>query len=145
MEKYNIKLEYEHNWVDHPLTVTTKVNDRIINLDISGKNNVVIEKTISLSEDSHQLQILIDNKNEANTQVDENGNILADTTVELKSIQINEIELMPLVYHQEEFAGFYINGNENEQIKKIVNFGYNGVWKFNFKTPVYDWILEHLF
>ena len=145
MDKYDIRLEYDHQWIDHPLQIITKINHKVIQVDVSGHNNVVINKRIPLENNSHVMTMQIGNKNEANTQVDRDGNIIKDTTIELKSLQINSIELMPLLYHSEQFAGFYINGQDNQYKTKMGNFGYNGIWEFKFETPIYDWMLEHLF
>lgn len=144
MEKINLRLEYEHQWIYHPFTVITKIDNRVINVDVSGKSNVVIDKKISLEGGSHYLDIVLSGKQENQTEIDKLGKIIADTTVELKSLQLEEIELIPLIRHTPDFGTFYINGQKDQIMKKLANFGFNGTWQFEFKTPLYDWILQHI-
>lgn len=145
-DKTQIKIHYTHDWIDHPLKIITKFNDRIINVDVSGKNEVIIDKTLSSGYNESQIVSLeISDKTEANTRVDANGNILTDTLIHIKSLMLNEIEMMPLIYHREDFQFFYINNQKDQVLKKLVEIGHNGTWEFHFKTPIYDWMLECLF
>jgi hypothetical protein len=144
MEKIDFTLKYKHEWIHHPLGIITKIDDRIINVDISGKQEITIKKKINLQNADHKLHIEVANKNESNTIVDENFNVVQDSLVTLTSIELNEIEVLPLIYHSS-IQSFYINNQKDQILHKIVELGHNGTWEFCFKTPIYDWMLESLF
>ena len=144
MEKIDFKLVYTHVWIDHPLRIITKINDRTINVDVTGSNHVIVEKQINLQDANHELYIQIDHKNKNNTVIDEKNNVLQDTLVTIKSLEINQIELSPLIYnHATHF--FKIKNQPDKIMYKMTEIGYNGTWQFSFKSPIYDWMLESLY
>lgn len=144
-DKTHIKLQYKHHWIDHPLQIVTKINDRIINLDVSGQENVTVDKKITTSYNEEQIiKLEISNKNESNTQIDDKGTILNDTLIHIESLRLNDIEMMPLINHND-FQFFYIDNQKDQVLHKLVEIGHNGTWEFHFKTPIYDWMLECLF
>ena len=145
MEKINLEIKYEHKWIDHPLAISTHIDDRDIEYDCTGQKDTTIKKKINLSGSEHKLVLKISGKNENNTKVDKDKNIVDDTIITIKSIKINDIELMPLLYHTEGFQTFYINGQKDQILTKLTEIGHNGLWEFKFKTPIYDWMLESLF
>ena len=145
MEKINLEIKYEHKWIDHPLAISTPIDDRDIEYDCTGQKHITIKKKINLSGSEHKLVLKISGKNEENTKVDKDKNIVDDTIITIKSIKINDIELMPLLYHTEGFQTFYINGQKDQTLTKLTEIGHNGLWEFRFKTPIYDWMLESLF
>lgn len=145
METVKLKLQYTHQWIDHPLQTITKINDRVINIDISGKNEIIIDKTIKLDKGEHVLSIEIDGKNEANTSVDAQGNVIQDTLVTIKSLTMDEINILPVMYNSTDMQTFFVNNSPDECLHKITEIGHNGTWQFKFETPLYDWLLNTLF
>jgi len=144
MEKVQLKLIYSHNWIDHPLQIITKIDDRVVNFDCTGQQEVSIDKKIKLSNSDHLVSVHISNKNESNTKIDENHNVIADSLVTIKSLQFDEIEVLPLI-NQGNIQSFYVDNQKDQVLSKITELGLNGTWEFKFKTPVYDWLLESLF
>ena len=146
MEKIELELTYEHQWIKSPLTIITKIDDRVINFDVTGENDVKIAKKIKLlDQGEHKLTVDVSGKTEDHTKIDQNSNITEDTIVKICSMKINQIELMPLIYHTDALQKFYINGQKDQVLQKLTDIGQNGVWEFKFKTPLYDWMLESLF
>ena len=145
LEKIKIKLEYQHTWIDHPLTVITRINDRVINLDISGQQNVVIEKELSIPKGQNKLSIELMNKNESNTIVDQNQNILQDTLIQLQNLELQEIMCLHMCENRDDIARFKINNTDNQILTKTTTFGQNGTFELHFCTPLYDWLLDQLF
>ena len=145
MEPLKLKLQYSHQWIDHPLQIITKIDDRVINIDISGKNKTIIDKTIKLDKGKHVLSIEIDGKNEANTSVDAQGNVIQDTIVVIHSLMMDEIEILPMMYNLDTLQTFYINNSSDACLHKLTEIGHNGTWQFKIETPLYDWLLNTLF
>jgi len=145
LEKIKFKLEYTHIWIDHPLTIITRINDRVINLDVSGQQDVVIEKELSIPKGQNKVSIELMNKNESNTIIDQNQNILQDTLIQLKNLELQEIMCLHMCDSRDDLAQFKINNTDNEILTKTTTFGQNGTFEFSFCTPLYDWLLEQLF
>ena len=49
MEKINLEIKYEHKWIDHPLAISTHIDDRDIEYDCTGQKHITIKKKINLS------------------------------------------------------------------------------------------------
>lgn len=145
MEKVNICMSYTHTWIDHPLLFIISVNDRVLHIDNSGKQQCQLNKTINLPYGSHQFKIQIQNKNEANTVIDKNRNVVQDTLLNIESISFNQIETKSLILDRQKISYFQINNQTDQLLEKTLEFGYNGTFIFNFKNPVYEWLLETIF
>lgn len=132
-------MEYQHTWIDHPMTVSIYFDDRMIHLD-QGHSKAVIDKKISLPSGSHILKIKIANKDNRNTIVNEKGEIVEDSMITINKLKIDEINLNAImeadcVYHTE----------PNGILERTVQLGLNGEWQLPMKTPVYEWLLEKLY
>jgi len=138
--KVNLHVEYEHQWIHHPLHLTFNVDDRIINFDISGKNYVTINKSISLDAGAHRFLLCCENKTDDHTIIDINEKIVQDSFVIFKKFYIEDINLMQYIATHAYFEG--ADGNRSTPSTGIWS---NGSWCLDFKVPVYDWILEVLF
>jgi len=109
------------------------------------------EKIITFSkeliEGDHVLQIRLVDKQNHHTPVDENGNILADQLLNIKQIEIDEIELDYLFYQLGKYHK-QINGSADYESEPLPdsykNLGWNGEWRLKFSVPTYMWFLENL-
>ena len=138
--KINLHVEYEHQWIHHPLHLTFMVNDRIINLDISGQKYGTINKSISIDTGAHRFLLCCENKTADHTITDVNEKIVQDSFVIFKKFYIEDINLMQYIATHAYFEG--ADGNRSTPSTGIWS---NGSWCLDFKVPVYDWILEVLF
>jgi len=145
MEKIDFQIAYDHIWFDHPLTVITKLDDRVINVDVSGHVSTNINKTLKITPGRHRLSVEISNKNESNNSVDSQGNVLNNTVIRFTHFSLDGINLMGMITTDSAVCKFLIDNNLNQRLNKITEFGYNGTWYFDFETPLYDWLLEKLF
>lgn len=145
MNKINVNFEYTHEWIDHPLLIQFLINGRVFHIDNSGKLENQIEKKIIAEDGANTLSVIISGKNEANTVIDAHKAIEQDTIVKFKKLELNDINVTSIILNSEDKAVFHINGNPDTTLKKTMTFGFNGEFKFNFETPVYDWLLKELF
>ena len=141
--KTNIKLNYNHVWIDHPLFVKLLVNDRVLNFDISGETNKNIQKRLNLDNGSHELKIQITGKNDQNTKLDNQAKIVQDSFIEITDLQFNNVSVLHMLKNETNFGVF--NATNNEIITKTSIFGYNGTLTIPFKVPIYNWLLELVF
>tara|TARA_Y100000114_G_scaffold34531_1_gene30020 strand:- start:2428 stop:2868 length:441 start_codon:yes stop_codon:yes gene_type:complete len=133
-------LEYEHVWIDHPLDLVIKIDDRTLHMDVSGAKSTTIDKKISVEPGDHLLTLSVSNKNNRSTVVDEHNNILADSYVKIKKLFIDEIDFGRIMLSESK----HVDNNNNITISPGGVYT-NGTWSLNFTTPVYIWLLEKLF
>ena len=133
-------LEYEHVWIDHPLDLVIKIDDRTLHMDVSGAKSTTINKKISVEPGDHLLTLSVSNKNNRSTVVDEHNNILADSYVKIKKLLIDEIDFGRIMFSESK----HVDNNNNITISPGGVYT-NGTWSLNFTTPVYIWLLEKLF
>lgn len=145
MQELDIRLEYTHEWIDHPLIFLFYINDRIIHLDNSGKSKCIISKKLKLSDGKHILKVQIQNKNEANTIVDQKQKILSDSFLRIDSIRFDDIEIKDQVFVNTDQGKFYIDNQPDNILTRTSEFGYNGCLQIEFLMPMYNWLLESYF
>lgn len=96
------------------------------------------------TEDEQQLKIVMTGKKPEHTIVDDQGNFVSDALLELDEFFIDDLCVTNLIskiakYHHD------FNGNGEPVVDKFFKqIGCNGAVTFDFKTPVYLWLLEHL-
>ena len=108
-----------------------------------------------VAEGEYNLNIELLNKGNADTVIDEQGNILSDLVLNIESVEIDEIELSTLKWTHSEYrpiypvkhvASVYKQTGEHpaETVKNCVNLGWNGKWTLPFQSPFYVWLLENM-
>ena len=138
--KIAFHLEYEHVWIDHPLDLIIKIDDRILHMDVSGAKNTTIHKKISVEQGDHVLTLRVTNKNDRSTTVDEQKKILKDSYVKIKKLLIDDFDFGRIMFSESK----HIDNHNNITISPGGVYT-NGTWSLNFTTPVYIWLLEKLF
>jgi hypothetical protein len=108
-----------------------------------GTHHVVHEFDEDQSE--HYLYIVMKGKTQQDTKIDDQGNILEDSIIDIKNISIDEINIDQLMYD----LGQYIhdsNGTESSQsIHRFYgHLGCNGRVQLKFSCPLYLWLLENM-
>jgi len=84
----------------------------------------------------------------------DNGVIVKDQLLHIKSIEIDEIDIGALVYagvytpqYSEPWATEQAAAGHKlpESFKNVTAMGHNGRWEFQFSSPFYMWLLENLY
>ena len=138
-------------------------NKPILNINNSYFNNEVVEikKQPAIIEFEHTFEnnksydLVINRSGKDKRQtVIKDGKIIIDQVLYIKSIEIDEVDIGPLIY-EGVYKPRYPEPWASEQIKKGIklpeslknspDLGHNGVWTFTFESPFYMWLLEHLY
>ena len=163
-EKLKFKLELYATMWDKPPHVEVLVNDReqfrsYFNEDITStkENPTVIEfehECESDHKDGYVLKLKRSGKDMDQCVVDNDGNILKDQLLCIKSIEIDELDLGALVY-EGIYTPEYPEPWHSQQktlgnpppllFNNCDNMGHNGEWEFKFSSPFYMWLLENLY
>ena len=153
-EVVEIKITLDSVYDNEPPKYEILLNDEVVSYGIveekeKDNNEKVITFEKELSEGEHVLKIRLLEKKPKHTIVDENNNILSDQILNIKQIEIDEIELDYLFYslgkyHKQTGFGKNLEFDENPLPEPYKNLGYNGEWRLTFSVPTYIWFLENL-
>ena len=157
-EKLKFKLELYATMWDKPPHAEILINDKsYFKDDITATEDKpqVIEFEHECEEGvDHELIIKRSGKVNNQTVVNDKGDLLKDQLLNIKSIEIDEIDIGALVYEgiytpeypepwatQQREAGTELK----ESFKNVTQIGHNGTWRFKFSSPFYMWLLENLY
>ena len=156
-EKLIFRLElWAEHWDKRPIAKVMINSDSKFESEIDGTedNPTLIEFEHELVEgEKYDLQIVRSNKDTKQTVV-ENGEIVKDQLLNIKSIEIDEIDIGALVYegvytpdYPEPWATQQRETGKElpESFKNVTKMGHNGTWSLQFESPFYMWLLENLY
>jgi hypothetical protein len=143
--KFTITADVDTNSADNPLGLEVWVDNKLLQYIDSVVGPAVVSVEVEDADDvKHELKFVLTNKTQAHTTVDESGNILNDSVVEIKNIKFGEIELGHMFYEQAVYNhNFNGNGPVTEE-KFYGTMGCNGTVSLKFTTPMYLWLLENM-
>ena len=157
-EKLKYKLELFATMWDQPPHAEILVNDQSCwkgAVEGTEDKPTLIQFECTHSEDADvKFEIKRSNKTNNQTVVNAKGDILKDQMLHIKKIEIDEIALSALVYEGEYFPEYpepwatqqRESGQDlRDSFKNVTAMGFNGTWRFNFRTPFYMWLLENLY
>lgn len=139
MEKIKFHISLSGEYATEAPQARVKINDKIV-----FENKVTETAFISFSEEfdnesDNQLSIELFNKKSEHTEIDEQGNIVKDSVIKIKSVLIEDIEIHNnFSVNQEKF--YYEHSGQQHQLYDTL--GVNGKAVINFSTPFYVWLLE---
>ena len=108
---------------------------------VEGKQTIKFE--LELEDGDQELQFIMKNKTVEHTQVDDNGNIIADLFLTITDMQIDNIDL-DLNFHNNCVYQHDFNGTQDPIEDSFHGtMGCNGTVTFKFAIPFYIWLLEN--
>ena len=157
-EKLKFKLELYATMWDQPPVAEILINDKShFKGDITGTEDkpTVVEFEHEFTEgEKCELIINRSGKIKDQTVINDDGDVLKDQLLHIKSIEIDEIDIGALVYEgvytpqypepwasQQRAAGTELK----ESFKNVTAIGHDGTWRFKFGSPFYMWLLENLY
>lgn len=99
---------------------------------------------LDLDDFQYCLKFVLKNKQSHHTVVDTNNNIVSDSTISIKNVCLDEVNVDQLLYKSAKYHHNY-NGNGEDTVEKFYGtMGCNGTVTFEFQTPMYLWLLENM-
>lgn len=95
---------------------------------------------------TNKLKVKLLNKTSSDTILND-GQIIQDMLLNIKSIEIEEIDLGSLMWSHSCFTTDKpqkFNGKIVTELKNCVNLGWNGAYELEFTSPVYIWLLDNI-
>jgi len=103
-----------------------------------------VEFDLVEDEAEHSLRFVMSNKMPDHTQIDNDGNITADSRLIVSDVGFDEISLGQLFFSMATYT-HNSNGSGPEVLDKFHGeMGCNGTVELKFTTPAYLWLLEHI-
>jgi hypothetical protein len=154
-ELVEFKIVLDSVWHNDPPKYEILLNDELIDSGVvaekeENREEKIITFSSELPEGDHVIKIRLQDKQNKHTPVDENNNILADQLLNIKQIEIDEIELDYLFYslgyyhRQIDIADGSPVFDETPMSDKYTTLGWNGEYRLHFSVPTYMWFLENL-
>ena len=101
-----------------------------------------IEFDAEVAEGTAALHVHLENKDWTDTvQNDDKTEILKDMTLNIISVEIDEIDITNLLYMHCMFIG---DDPLRPQLDRCLNLGWNGIWTLTLASPFYIWLLENI-
>jgi hypothetical protein len=154
-ELVEFKIVLDSVWHNAPPKYEVLIDDTVQSYGVVEEKSdngeeKIITFSLDLPEGDHTIKIRLADKLPKHTTVDDSGNILADQLLNIKQIEIDEIELDYLFYSLGNFhkqTGVVDSTplyDETPLPDKYVNIGWNGEYRLKFSVPTYMWFLENL-
>jgi hypothetical protein len=107
-------------------------------------------------KDKGKYKLLIErsNKVDGQTIIDNDGKVVMDQLLHIKTLEIDDIELGALMYdgiYKPKYPERWYEQQKTlgkappAEFNNCDNMGFNGEWTFGFQTPWYEWLLENLY
>lgn len=129
----------------HPLGIEVWVNnqklfDQAQVTDACGITHQVDDSV----ESTHVVKIVLKNKTAEHTQVNDRQEIVSDSTVDVINFKLDDIDIDQVVRECAVYTHNFNSSDAHSDHKFYNTIGCNGVVKFEFSTPAYLWLLEHM-
>ncbi|MBC8435602.1 MAG: hypothetical protein H8D84_01315 [Proteobacteria bacterium] len=156
-EKLKFKLELYATMWDKPPIADIKINEKSYFKEeiASTKDKPTIIEFEQELEEGKSYNLIIDRLGKGKRQtIVENEKIIKDQLLNIKSIEIDEIDLGSLIYdgvykpnYPEPWATQQAEAGNKlpETLKNVTQMGHNGTWTLTFTSPFYMWLLENLY
>ena len=144
METVQISFDIETSDAECPLGVQVWLDDSLLLDQAHVQEKIAFAHGISDDDGEHQLRIVMSGKTADHTQVDDQGNIIKDATLQISSVTIDDIDVNQLFFEKSVYKHNF-NGTQPEIQDTFYSVaGCNGTIVFEFTTPIYLWLLENM-
>jgi len=131
-------------WEKRPI-YSILVNDKLLEtreVETPSEEVFYVEFDADVEEGPAVLKIRLENKDWTDTvQNEDKTAIVKDMLLNIKSVEIDEMDLATMIYTKTEFIG---DDAERPVLDKCIDLGWNGTWRLPFESPFYIWLLENI-
>lgn len=144
-ETLHFKIELAGTYWDKKPQYSVLINNDLIKTDTitaASGDSVFVEFDHIVNEGSVSLNIRLENKTYGDTV--ENADktaIVKDMLLNIRSIQIDEIDLGNLLWSKSQYVG---DDPTRPVLDNCIDLGWNGTWTLAFDSPFYLWLLENI-
>ena len=144
-EKLHIKLGLSGTYWDKKPQYSISINEQVVIpstvMETTGEV-FYVEFDHDVPEGPTNLNIRLENKTDSDTVENEDKTaIVKDMLLNIRSVEIDDIDLGNLIYTKTEFIG---DDPNRPVLDKCQDLGWNGSWILPFESPFYIWLLENI-
>jgi len=144
MEFSKISFNVETSDVSCPLSMEIWLDNDLLLKNPHIQEKIKFTHAINDNEGDHKLRIVLQGKTLDHTQIDADGNIVKDATLQISNVVIDEIDINQLFLDKCVYTHNF-NGTQPEIADTFHGVaGCNGTISFEFSTPIYLWLLENM-
>lgn len=145
IERLHFKIGLAGTYWDKKPEYSILVNDTELKRDTvvtASGETFFVEFDADVEEGPTVLKIRLENKDWTDTvQNEDKTAILKDMLLNIKSVEIDEIDLATMIFTKTEFVG---DDPARPVLDKCIDLGWNGTWTLPFESPFYIWLLENI-
>lgn len=149
VEKLHFKIGLAGMYWDKKPQYSIAVNSRQFAtsaiIDVAADEIFYVEFDTEVNEGPTELAISLENKSNADVVKDNDDGddfvIVKDLQLNIKSIEIDDINLGNLIYSHSTFTG---DDPARPVLNNCIDLGWNGTWTLKFSSPFYIWLLENV-
>jgi hypothetical protein len=149
-ENLKFKIGLSATYFDKKPNYAVFINDKEIctqTVTVDSDETFYIEFEESIDENTENTIFVKLLNKQPNDTVTNDGKIVQDMLLNIESIEIDEIDLGPLVWAASTYVPDHpqkFNGEIIKELKNCVNLGWNGAYSLKFSSPFYIWLLENI-
>jgi hypothetical protein len=118
-------------------------NQQIFNQDRVTENITFCHDILDLDA-GHELRFVMKNKTSEHTIVNDNGDIVEDTSLVLSDLAFDDIALGYIMTEKAEYTHNFNGNGDPIKDRFFGQMGCNGVVSLKFTTPMHLWLLENM-
>jgi hypothetical protein len=131
-------------WAKQP-EYSILINDKTYNTGTvtePSEETFYVEFDAEVEEGPCTLKIRLENKDWTDTiQNEDKTAIVKDMLLNIRSVEIDDINLGNLIYTKTQFVG---DDPDRPVLIQCQDLGWNGAWILSFESPFYIWLLENI-
>lgn len=142
MEKIKFKAVIDSEYFNNPPHLRIHYDNDVL-ADFPVTEETVIERELFVEDEKqYKLNFTLHDKSKYDTVV-EDGKIIKDTVVKIKQIELDDVDITPMLSINKDTFYYIHNGSSQKDIF-FDTMGVNGTSTIEFTTPFYVWLLENL-
>jgi len=138
-ERLDIELHLGSTFWNQPPQCKVWLDEVVIRQLSPVLGDEIVKWSGDVEDGTHSIRVGLFNKDPVRETLIEDGKVSKDQLLNIDSLLLDEIEVGVLRH-----SNGVLTTTDGRTFKEIVNIGYNGIWEFQFETPLYLWLLENL-
>lgn len=127
-----------------PLSVSLAFDGQIIESDWLCDQDRTFVLELPETPGHHALTMEISGKTSDHTTIDDAGNILSDSQIQIQRLNIDTVDIMPIFVNSAVYRHDFNGTGELIDDQCFGLIGCNGIITLDFETPIYLWLLDNL-